>query len=139
MKKSDLKILIKECIKDVIFEEGVLSGIITEVANGMNLVAGRSVVNNSSSPKTDEIARQSAAACNLMEEKREEVLKVISSNSYDDLKQKFSNPEFFKGTTPLTENKGQSSLSGVPSVDSGLEISSIPGFENWGHVAKKTD
>ena len=35
MKKSELKNIIKECVKEVIFEEGVLSGIITEVAQGL--------------------------------------------------------------------------------------------------------
>jgi len=39
MKKSELikvlKPLIKECIKEVIFEDGVLSGLITEVAQGL--------------------------------------------------------------------------------------------------------
>ena len=30
MKKSELKNIIKECVKEVIFEEGVLSGLITE-------------------------------------------------------------------------------------------------------------
>jgi hypothetical protein len=35
MKKSELKNIIKECVKEVIFEEGVLSGIITEVAKGL--------------------------------------------------------------------------------------------------------
>ena len=35
MKKSELKNIIKECVKEVIFEEGVLSGLITEVAKGL--------------------------------------------------------------------------------------------------------
>ena len=35
MKKSELKNIIKECVKEVIFEEGVLSGIISEVATGL--------------------------------------------------------------------------------------------------------
>ena len=39
MKKSELrqvlKPLIKECIKEVIFEEGILSNIVSEVAQGL--------------------------------------------------------------------------------------------------------
>ena len=35
MKKSELKNIIKECVKEVIFEEGVLSGLITEVIHGL--------------------------------------------------------------------------------------------------------
>ena len=44
MKKSELKNIIKECVKEVIFEEGVLSGIITEVAQGLQ---GSSLVQES--------------------------------------------------------------------------------------------
>ena len=32
MKKSELKNIIKECVREVIFEEGMLSGIVSEVA-----------------------------------------------------------------------------------------------------------
>ena len=39
MKKSELKNIIKECVKEVIFEEGVLSGIISEVAQGLQGVS----------------------------------------------------------------------------------------------------
>jgi hypothetical protein len=36
--KKILKPLIKECVKEVIFEDGVLSGLITEVARGLRNV-----------------------------------------------------------------------------------------------------
>ena len=35
MKKSELKNIIKECVREVIFEEGMLSGIVSEVVQGM--------------------------------------------------------------------------------------------------------
>ena len=35
MKKSELKNIIKECVKEVIFEEGVLANVVSEVANGL--------------------------------------------------------------------------------------------------------
>ena len=35
MKKSELKALIKQCVKEALFEEGVLSEIIAEVAFGL--------------------------------------------------------------------------------------------------------
>ena len=35
MKKSELKSIIKECVKEVLFEEGVLSDLIAEVAFGI--------------------------------------------------------------------------------------------------------
>ena len=39
--KANFKPLIKECIKEVIFEEGILSGLITEVAQGLGNVSQR--------------------------------------------------------------------------------------------------
>jgi len=134
MKKSELKNIIKECIKEVIFEEGVLSGIITEVATGMNLTA-----TNVAPPNEDmeRIAQQSAQASKLMEDKRKEVMDAVASNNYEDLKKRFANPEFFEGTRPLTEGSKGSPLSSVEAGDAGLDISKIPGFESWGHVAGK--
>ena len=35
MKRSELKEMIKECVKEALFEEGVLSEIIAEVAFGL--------------------------------------------------------------------------------------------------------
>ena len=35
MKKSELKSIIKECVKEVLFEEGVLSNLVAEVAFGI--------------------------------------------------------------------------------------------------------
>tara|TARA_R100000808_G_scaffold23253_1_gene51407 strand:- start:6893 stop:7321 length:429 start_codon:yes stop_codon:yes gene_type:complete len=138
MKKSELKSLIKECIKEVIFEEGVLSGIITEVASGMNNI-NMNRESQQTSPAMERIAQQSAQASKLMEDKRKEVMDAVASNNYEDLKKKFANPEFFAGTQPLQENKGQSALSNVPSGDAGLDISSIPGFGHWGSVAQTSE
>lgn len=124
MKKSELKNIIKECVKEVIFEEGVLSGIITEVATGLN---GSNTTLQTSAPK--KMSRQ-------MSEAKKHVLDAVASKSYDDVKQKFSNPELFSGTTPIVENAGQGALSGVDPRDSGVDISRIPGASNWGNVLK---
>lgn len=35
MKKSELKSIIKECVKEVLFEEGILSNLVAEVAFGI--------------------------------------------------------------------------------------------------------
>ena len=138
MKKSELKLLIKECIKEVIFEDGVLSGIITEVASGMNTVNARAT-SQANAPLMEEVAKQSAQASDLLDAHRKEVMDAVASNNYEDLKKKFSNPEFFAGTQPLQEGKGQSALSNVQPGDAGLDISSIPGFGHWGSVAKTSE
>jgi hypothetical protein len=135
MKKSDLKLLIKECIKEVIFDEGVLSGIITEVASGVNNI-NTSPLAQQASRTLEDAAQQSAKAYEMMEGQRKEVMDAIASNNYEEIRSKFSNPEFFAGTRPLKENKGHSALSSVSPSDSGLDISKIPGFGQWGAVAR---
>ena len=53
MKKSELKNIIKECVKEVIFEEGILSGIITEVAQGLSATATPSLRQPSPLPQNE--------------------------------------------------------------------------------------
>lgn len=132
MKKSELKSIIKECVKEVIFEEGVLSGIIAEVAQGLqtNTLTERSV------PAARQSVQPREASQHLRETKQQ-VISAITSNSYDDVKKKFTNPELFEGTRPIVEQGGRGgSLSGVAPGDPGVDISNIPGFGNWGSVAK---
>ena len=38
MKKSDLKNLIKECVREIVFEEGAIRAIVTEVTQGLRLL-----------------------------------------------------------------------------------------------------
>ena len=123
MKKSELKNIIKECVKEVIFEEGVLSNIITEVAQGLQSAP---VISESRMPTPRSVTSPSVA--------KKEVLAAVAKNSFDEAKKKFSNPELFEGTQPIQESGGRGALAGVASGDSGVDISSIPGFGNWGSV-----
>lgn len=129
MKKSELKNIIKECVREVIFEEGMLSGIVSEVVRGM----GTTLV--------QEARRQPAPQVNQrMAESKQQVLNAVAANSYEDVKKKFSNPELFEGTKPIVEAKGGKggALSGVAPNDPGVDISSIPGFGSWSSVAAAT-
>ena len=129
MKKSELKNIIKECVREVIFEEGMLSGIVSEVVRGM----GTTLV--------QETRRQPAPQVNQrMAESKQQVLNAVAANSYEDIKKKFSNPELFEGTKPIVEAKGGKggALSGVAPNDPGVDISSIPGFGSWSSVAAAT-
>jgi len=124
MKKTELKDIIKECVREVIFEEGALSGIIRECVQGLE---GVSVLReNSVQPQAPALTTNPA---------RRKVLDEIASHSYEDLKKSFPNPELFEGTTPLQESKGASALQGVPAGQSGVDISNIPGFGHWSNVA----
>ena len=41
MKKSELKSIIKECVKEILFEEGILSNLVAEVAFGITKAQGQ--------------------------------------------------------------------------------------------------
>jgi hypothetical protein len=130
MKKSELKNIIKECVKEVIFEEGVLSGIITEVAHGLQ---GASILQESAPPPPPS-ARNSRQVTPSGESKKQ-VLAAIAAQSYEEAKKKFNNPALFEGTAPIPTDSGAGALAGVSAGDQGVDISNIPGFSNWGSVA----
>ena len=127
MKKSELKNMIKECVKEVIFEEGVLSGIIAEVAQGLR---GSSVLNETPSPQTAHAPPPTQA-----EESKRQVLAAIAQNSYEDVKQQFANPSLFEGTQPIPSDTGRGALSGIDPGDPGVDLTNIPGAASWGAIA----
>ncbi len=130
MKKSELKNIIKECVREVILEEGILSGIVSEVVQGLG---SRQVVQEAT-PVRQPVQKSSRQ----LEETKKHMLDAIAANSYQDVKNKFSNPELFEGTKPIVEGNGKGALSGVAPNDPGVDISSIPGFGSWSNVAAAT-
>ena len=128
MKKSELKNIIKECVKEVIFEEGVLSGIIAEVAQGLQ---GATVLQETRQAPSPEQANRSQQ----LQETKRQVLAAIGGDAYADIKKKFKDPGVFEGTKPIRESKGQGALSGVDPNDPGVDLSSIPGMGSWGAIA----
>ena len=126
MKKSELKNIIKECVKEVIFEEGVLSGIITEVAVGIQKVSGSQLV------ETKKSTPRESPPSNV----KRRVLDAVGNQGYQNLKNKFSNPGLFEGTKPIPSGDGQGPLSGIDPHDSGVDISRLPGMGDWAAVAQ---
>ena len=94
MKKSELKNIIKECVKEVIFEEGVLSGIISEVAHGLNepLQRHKSYVQARQPSSTRGYNAFTQFECN-----KAESVECNWQHGYDDVKNKFANPGLFEG------------------------------------------
>ena len=134
MKKSELKKILKplvtECIKEVIFEEGILSGIITEVARGM------SVETSAAAPKTDPVTERmqrnafdSERSTALREQKRK-LMSAIGSEAYNGV-------NLFEGTTPgtgpSTASQQASPMAHQPAGDPGVDISNLVGSAktNW--------
>lgn len=130
MKKSELKKVLKpiiqECVKEVIFEDGVLSGIITEVARGLRgsdpIVAAPSPV----APIKEHVKR---AAPNVdhskrLKEHKKKLLEAIGGDA-------FNGVNLFEGTSPIIAQQGPEqqagSLSDHEPHDPGVDISSLFG------------
>jgi hypothetical protein len=137
MKKTELKKLlkplIKECVKEAILEEGVLTGIVKEVALGMNGVITESV---SAAPPTDPaMARVAQNAFGKekrakLREHKNKLMSAIGESSYNGV-------NLFEGTTPVPgESSSQqmaAPLSGQAPSDPGVDITSLFGAvsTNW--------
>ena len=129
MKKSELKNIIKECVREVIFEEGMLSGIISEVVQGLGT---HQTLQEVSRPlKT----KMNATTERRVSETKKKMLDAVAENAYSGVKDRFKNPEFFEGTQPLREGNA---LAGTSPGDPGVDISNIPGFGNWASVVSST-
>ena len=133
MKKSELKNIIKECVREVILEEGMLSGIITEVAHGLQGVSSP-VLSSSLTKKTksDSVQKTMAETKKRMQEAMSDYKKPVQEKPTFAKK----NP-LFEGTNPIPQGDGKGALSGVAPSDPGLDIASIPGMARWGEVASR--
>ena len=117
MKKSDLKKvikpLVKECIHEVLLEEGLLSNVVSEVAKGLssNVVTEHKQV----APATK---KQPSKA--QMIAQRKKLMSAISNDAYNGV-------DLFEGTTPISDEgpPGAPDM-GAPN-DAGVDISSIMG------------
>jgi|TARA_R110000765_G_scaffold273515_1_gene372253 hypothetical protein len=138
MKKSELKQvlrpLIKECIKEVIFEEGILSNIVSEVAHGLGgntLVASKQHVTSPVQQDEQEQHEQETARQKI-QETRKRMLDAIGSDSYNGI-------DLFEGTAPAPQESNPSAaLSGIDPKDAGVDINKIFGgaSKNWSHMFK---
>jgi len=131
--KKTLRPMIKECIKEVIFEEGILSSIISEVVKGTGTPLVESRQPTYQQPQIDYEARERAA-----KEKRRKMLDSIGRDSYNGV-------DLFEGTQPLQERRSSSTspqgskpLDGVAPNDPGVNLGSL-GVDTrlWSKLAGK--
>ena len=120
MKKDDLKKvlkpLIKECIKEVIFEEGALSTIISEVMKGTS--QAQQIVEVKREEKTNKSNQKSMEK---LKQRKRKILDSIGKDAYNGV-------NLFEGTTPApapSSTQGQGPLSGMSADDAGVDISGI--------------
>jgi len=121
MKKTELKQLIKplvkECIHEVLLEEGLLSNVVSEVAKGLQ----GNVVVETKQKQPQEFKQKNVETKKKLTEHRKKMLDAIGRESYNGV-------DLFEGTTAtgMTEPKpGMVDLG--PPGNAGVDISSIMG------------
>ena len=123
--KKLIKPIIKQTIKEVLLEEGVLSNIVSEVAIGLQnqriVTEGVTVTK-----KTEDLE----AKAERLERQRQEKIKKLNESS------KLGG--VFTGTAPLVESSGQGPLAGTSPTDAGVDITAIKQIANgkWKHLIK---
>jgi hypothetical protein len=131
MKKSELKNilkpLVKECIKEALLEEGVLSGIINEVAIGL---AGTKVLPlNTARPVEPIVERMQKNAfspkqAEKLRTHKKKLMAAIGESAYNGV-------DLFEGTkaapAPLSAEQQASPLAGQDAADAGVDISGLFG------------
>tara|TARA_R110001583_G_C5521163_1_gene397621 strand:+ start:307 stop:738 length:432 start_codon:yes stop_codon:yes gene_type:complete len=138
MKRSELKKLIKpivrECVQETILNEGLLSNIVSEVAQGMGnqfLVEHKEEVvpamSNENSVRLDTMRTQKKEQ---LKEYKQQLLDQIGSEAYGGI-------DLFEGTKPAAPELGGSQaaspLANKDPEDAGVDISGIMalGGKNW--------
>jgi hypothetical protein len=126
MKKADLKRLIKpvvkECIHEVLLEEGLLSNIVAEVAKGMqgNLIVEKQQKQSKTSNDRSMVRKSNESRIKLQEH-RKQLMSAVGDGAYNGV-------NLFEGTEPISKHQPQAGAPdlGHPS-DAGVDISSILG------------
>ena len=125
--------MIKECIKEVIFEEGILSSIISEVVKGTSQPLVETKQRSYHKPQIDYEAREKAE-----KERRRKILDSIGRDAYNGV-------DLFEGTQPLQERRstaasphGSKPLDGIAPNDPGVNLGAL-GVDTrlWSKLAGK--
>lgn len=124
MKKSELKKMIKECVKEVMFEEGVLSSLIAEVAFGITKAQKSLVENNQQQSEVDRKQAQYQEEENKRKRLLETKRKMLDAIGNEKMK------NVFEGTQPLkqggsTDSGATGPMSGRDPNDAGVDISGL--------------
>ncbi len=136
MKKQEIKKLLKpiveECIKEAIFEEGVLSGLIKEVVSGLSnqqtIVESEQGQQDFSRQRNIELQQEAKLK---LEERKRQLEQTLGGN----FKGVFENVNpIANAGSPSSEGSSKSPLSSYAPNDAGVDISGImalAGGNNW--------
>ena len=133
MKKSEFKEMIKESVKEVLVEEGVLKTVISEVVKAV----GTTQIQSETTLGQQSFAQQASLEASekkkqKLTETRQKMLDAIGKDSYGGV-------DIFEGTTPLKSGGSpesspapSSALGGVDPHDAGVDISNLfAGVDVW--------
>ena len=124
--KKVLKPLIKQCIQEVMLEEGYVSKIVSETIAGMN---------NTSLVKEEREPAPVVKKDKNVDMARKKLLDSIGRDSYNGV-------NIFENVEPMpqsatSQHGAAAAISSYSPSDAGVDISSIPGMNNWGLLASK--
>ena len=123
MKKSELKAIIKECVKEILFDEGVLSNLVAEVA--MGITKAQSLMVETSQPSKPQLRTQDDIA-EIQENKRKRLLETKRKMLDAMGSTKMAN--VFEGTEPLRSTGSTTApgpMAGRAAGDAGVDISGL--------------
>jgi len=136
MKKSELKKVLKpiiaECVRESLYEEGLLKNIVSQVVEGYS--QGAAPIVETKAVIDAPVKREKQGVDNVkkkLDETKQKMLKAIGTDSYGGV-------NVFEGTTPMrsaeteTGNVGNV-MEGVEPSDAGVDISNIFN-NNWGKL-----
>ena len=139
--KHTLRPLIKECVKEVIFEEGFLSGIVAEVLIGVQAAGATPIVEHAApQPQRTSFQEPDDAAIRQHEEERRRKIQHTRQQMAEAIgRDAYNGANLFEGTEPLargaTTDKTEASpgaLSGVDPNAPGVDLSAVFGAsQKW--------
>ena len=138
MKRSELKKmikpLVKECVQETLLSEGLLSNIVSEVAQGM----GNQFLVENKEQVVPTMSNENSVQMELMETKRKEQLKEYKQQLLDQIgNDAYGGVDLVEGTKPsapeLAATQAASPLANKDPSDAGVDISGIValGGKNW--------
>jgi len=126
MKKSELKAIIKECVKEILFDEGVLSNLVAEVA--MGITKAQSLMVETSQPSTPQLRTQDDIA-EIQENKRKRLLetkrKMLDAMGNTKMANVFEGTEPLKSTGSPSSTTAPGPMAGRAAGDAGVDISGL--------------
>ena len=136
--KKILRPLIKECIKEVIFEEGALSTIISEVVKGTSQTLVQESKPRVKLESEVDARQRRESKKKVIQERQKKLLDSIGRDAYNGV-------DLFEGTTPLSNRNsgtsttpyGSKALDGIDPHDAGVDISKFSSTGVWKKLAGK--